>query len=65
MGGSIINDTFFGILSPLLLWDDAPSSTISITGKGNRPGSASRLPPLLNDGSMKNDWPHEIFGVHY
>jgi hypothetical protein len=36
----------------------------SITGKGNRPDSGSRLLPLLNDGSMKNDWWHEIFGLH-
>lgn len=32
---------------------------------GNRPGSDSCLLPLLNDASMKNDWRHEIFGVHY
>jgi len=21
--------------------------------------------PLLNDGSIKNNWQHKIFGVHY
>ena len=35
----------------------------------NRQGRQARLGflslPLLNDGSMKNDWQHEIFGVHY
>jgi len=23
------------------------------------------LQPLLNDGSMKNNWQYKIFGVHY
>jgi transposase InsO family protein len=41
------------------------TSRFSITGKGNRPGSASCLPSHMNDGSMKNDWQHESFGVHY
>src|SRR4030043_482861 len=40
------------------------TSKFSITGKGNRPGSGSCLLPLLNDGSMKNDWRHEMFGTH-
>ena len=37
----------------------------SITGKEGRPDSGSDLPPLLNDGSTKNDWQHETIGVHY
>jgi hypothetical protein len=37
----------------------------SITGKENRPDSVFYLPPRLNDGSMKNDWQHKRFGVHY
>jgi hypothetical protein len=37
----------------------------SITGKGNRPGSGSCLPQLLNGGSMKNGWQHKILGAHY
>ena len=40
------------------------TSKFSIIGKGNRPGSGSCLPRLMNDGSMKNDWQHEIFGTH-
>ena len=27
--------------------------------------SAFYLRPLLNDGSMKNNWQHKMFGVHY
>jgi len=30
-----------------------------------KPDSGFCLQPLLKDGSMKNDWQHEIFGVHY
>jgi hypothetical protein len=31
---------------------------------GLRPGFSDRSqPPLLNDGSMKNDWQHEIIDV--
>ena len=41
------------------------TSRFSITDKENRPDSGSCLPRLLNDGSMKNDWLHERFGVHY
>lgn len=41
------------------------TSRFSITGKENRPGCSFCLPLLLNDGSMKKDWPHEMFGVHY
>jgi len=37
----------------------------SITGKGNRPGWGSCLPPLSNDCFMKNDSQHKIFGAHY
>jgi hypothetical protein len=37
----------------------------STTGKGDKPGLAFFLPPLLNDGFMKNNWQHKMFGVHY
>ncbi len=41
------------------------TSRFSITGKEGRPDSDSCLPLLMNDCSMKNDWQHERFGVHY
>jgi len=41
------------------------TSKFSITGKENRPDSDSFPLTLLNDGSIKNDWQHKIFGVHY
>jgi len=41
------------------------TSIFSITGKEGRPDSGSCHLPLLNDGSIKNGWQHERFGVHY
>jgi len=41
------------------------TSRFSIIGKEGRPDSGSCLPPPFNDGSMKNNWRHKIFGVHY
>jgi hypothetical protein len=29
------------------------------------PRKVEVMQTLLNDGSMKNDLPHEMFGVHY
>ena len=41
------------------------TSKFSIIGREGRPDSVSCLPLLMNDVSMKNDWQHETFGVHY
>jgi hypothetical protein len=41
------------------------ASRFSIAGKEGKPDSVFCLPLLLKDGSVKNDWRREMFGVHY
>ena len=41
------------------------TSRFSIIDREGRPDSVICLPLLMNDVSMKNDWQHETFGVHY